>query len=82
MQTVIHDFSVEQRIKQVTEEAGEGNCIVGEDITAGPEGATVIAEEVFLCRNKFSEGRIMITEAILHVEVIPITGLCKSDISY
>lgn len=81
VEAVIEDLGVEEGIQSPAEQADEGDAEVREDVTARPESAAVITEEVVRCGYRFRPRAGRFVQDVADMEVVPGGGSCKR-ISY
>lgn len=71
VKAVIEDLGVQEGVQSPAEQADEGDAEVREDVTAGPEGAAVIAEEVVRCGYRLAPSAGRFVQDVADMEVVP-----------
>ena len=71
VEAVIEDPGVEEGVQSPAEQADEGDAEVREDVTAGPERATVITEEVVRCGYRLGPSAGRFVQDAADMEVVP-----------
>lgn len=71
VEAVVEDLGVEEGVQSPAEQADEGDAEVREDVTAGREGAAVIAEEEVRCGYRLGPSTGRFVQGVADVEVVP-----------